>query len=456
MSDYLDTLSKFASEATFENLSPEAVEATKDVVLDTIGAMLAGSRLAENSAFAKTISERSGPATATLIGHGLTAEPMMATLVNATAGVSLEVDEGNRFGGGHPSIHTIPGAMAVAEELGLSGRRLIEAALAGYEVCSRLGGATKVRSHVHSHGLWGTMGTATAVARLQNFDSNEMKAVINLAASMSPANTWTPAFEGATIRNLYPGRSGFQGILAVHLLRCGFTGLDDGPSDVYEKILADEFNQAAVVEGLGGEYRIQQNYFKMYACCRLNHPSVEAVMDARQREAFAAADVREIEIDVPSPILAGMFGEYPENMLAAKFNVPYAVSASVVQGEARLEAFYSDSRGDERIMDLASRIRVNMGEAPVTPISAGPLAMATVRLKDGREIRGQTESSLRGDYGNRISSSEVADKFHYLADDVLGSSRADEVVAAVSRLDSMEDIRELTSLVGGPKSGLSA
>ena len=40
---------------------------------------------------------------------------------------------------------------------------------------------------------------------------------------MSPANTWTPCFEGATIRNLYPGRAGLQGILAVHLLDCGFT-----------------------------------------------------------------------------------------------------------------------------------------------------------------------------------------------------------------------------------------
>lgn len=456
MSDYLDTLAAFASETGFDDLSPEAVEAAKIIILDTIGAMLAGSRLPENAAFAQMISERSGPATATLFGHGLRAEPMMATLVNATVGVSLEVDEGNRFGGGHPSIHTVPGTIAVAEELGLSGRNVIEAALVGYEVCSRLGGATRVRLHVHSHGLWGTMGTATAVARLHNFDAGQMKAVINLAASMSPANTWTPAFEGATIRNLYPGRSGFQGILAVHLHRCGYTGLADGPSDVYEKILAESFDREKTVEGLGGEYRIQQNYFKMYACCRLNHPSVEAVLDARQREAFAAEDVQEIEIDVPAPILSGMFGDYPDNMLAAKFNVPYAVSASVVQGDAKLEAFYPDSIGDERIQDLASRIRVNMGEAPVSPASTIPLAVATVKLRDGREIKGQTATSLRGDYGNRVPKEEIIEKFHYLADDVLGHSRAEEVVDAVQRLDQMEDIRELTSLVGGPKSGLSA
>jgi hypothetical protein len=51
--------------------------------------------------------------------------------------------------------------------------------------------------------------------------------IINLAASMSLANTWTPALEGATVRNAYPGRSGLQGILAVELHRAGFTGLPD-------------------------------------------------------------------------------------------------------------------------------------------------------------------------------------------------------------------------------------
>jgi len=456
MSDYLDKLSQFAAKTSFEDLSPEAVEAVKDVILDTIGAMLAGSRLPENRALAETLSARSGPATATIIGREFMAEPMMATLVNATEGVALEVDEGNRFGGGHPSIHTIPGAIAFAEDMGLSGQKLIEAALVGYEVCSRLGGATKPRLHVHSHGLWGTMGTATAVAKLSGFDADQIKHVINLSASMSPANTWTPAFEGATVRNLYPGRSGFQGILAVHLSRCGFTALADGPSDVYEKILADSFDQKQVVDGLGGEYRIQQNYFKMYACCRLNHPSVEAVMDARQQQDFSATEVDSIEIDVPSPILAGMFGEYPDNMLAAKFNVPYAVSALVVKGEARLDAFYPDTIQDDRVQELASRVRVNMGDRPVSPINEGPLAVATVKLRDGREIKGRTASSLRGDYGNRISKDEVVEKFHYLAGDILGRARANDVVNAVVRLDSMADIRELTSLVGGPTSGLSA
>ena len=56
-----------------------------------------------------------------MLGHGGKADPLLATLANGTAGVALEVDEGNRLGGGHPAIHVIPAALAVAEELGADG-----------------------------------------------------------------------------------------------------------------------------------------------------------------------------------------------------------------------------------------------------------------------------------------------------------------------------------------------
>src|SRR5262249_40257551 len=196
-------------------------------------AIVAGSRLDENIRLARLANSRARHGGATLLGHGGRSDAFWAALTNATAGVALEVDEGNRLGGGHPAIHVVPGALAVAEERGLDGRRLLECIVAGYEVCSRIGGATTVRPNVHSHGTWGASGTAVAVARLGDASAGTIREVITLAASMSPANTWTPALDGATIRNLYPGRSAWNGLLAVELHACGFTGLTDSPSDVY-------------------------------------------------------------------------------------------------------------------------------------------------------------------------------------------------------------------------------
>src|SRR6266850_1104346 len=156
---------------------------------------------------ADLVAERSGSRTATLVGHARKAEPMLAALANGTAGVSLEMDEGNRWGGGHPSIHVLPATLAVAEELGVDGRRFIEALVAGYEVTSRLGGASQVRPNVHSHGTWGTAGAAVAVARLRGHDAAAMRTVINLATSMSPAIAWPSTGSSGTTSSSTPAVS---------------------------------------------------------------------------------------------------------------------------------------------------------------------------------------------------------------------------------------------------------
>ena len=56
-----------------------------------------------------------------------------------------------------------------------------------------------------------------------------------------------------------------------------FTGLPDAPADVYGTILADRFEPERALEGWGGPLRIERNYFKLHACCRYNHPALEAL-----------------------------------------------------------------------------------------------------------------------------------------------------------------------------------
>src|SRR5581483_3647663 len=242
-----------------------------------------------------------------------------------------QLHRGSRLGGGHPAIHVIPAALAVAEDTGAPGGRLLEAIVAGYEVCSRLGSATTPRPNVHSHGTWGTIGTAVAVAKLAGLGAVDVRAVINLSASMSPANTWTTALEGVTIRNAYPGRSGLDGILAVDLHRAGFTGLRDAPSDVYGTILAECFEPERALDGLGGPLRIQQNYFKLYACCRYNHFALDSLMTMRKAGEVRADEVERV-IVTTIPFGPRMGGAAPASMLGAKFSIPYAVAAALVLG----------------------------------------------------------------------------------------------------------------------------
>jgi 2-methylcitrate dehydratase PrpD len=449
--DYLTRLAGLAASTRFDALTQTTVTAARAVTLDTLGAILAGSRLTENARLADLAAERSGSRTATLVGHGRKAEPMLAALANGAAGVSLEMDEGNRWGGGHPAIHVLPATLAVAEELAVDGRRFIEAFVAGYEITSRLGGASQVRPNVHSHGTWGTAGAAVAVARLRDHDARAIRTVINLATSMSPANSWQPCFEGATIRNLYPGRSSMQGILATHLLACGYTAVHDAPSDIYGTILGDRFDPDAVVADVSADdrvvvYRIERNYFKFHACCLYNHAVLDAVQSLLHTDGFSAHDVQRISV-TSLPFVTRMADPSPANMLAAKFSVPYAVAAAVVKGTTDVSAFMDAVREDSQVRQLATRIEVS-GDDTMS-LRAGPdrpTARVSVELDDGRVLTREA-AIVHGDTANPRPRAELEAKFRALAADVLDAARANEVVEMVARLEHLADVRSLTSLL---------
>jgi len=448
--DYLDRLARCAAELRLDALPASTVTAAKLVLLDTLGAIVAGSRLPENTRLARLAATRVPHGMAALLGHGARSDAFWAALTNATAGVALEVDEGNRLGGGHPAIHVIPGVLAMAEERGLDGRRLLESVVAGYEVCSRIGGATTARPNVHSHGTWGTIGTATAVARLGGATAATIRAVINVAASMSPANTWTPALEGATIRNLYPGRSAWQGLLAVELQACGFTGLHDAPSDVYGTILADAYDPALAVAGLdalgrGEPYRIEQNYFKLHACCRYNHFALDAIATLRRDHHLAAADVASVEVTT-IPFGARMADPAPSTMLAAKFSIPYAVAAALVLGRSDTAAFEPPALGDARIGDLARRVTVRTDSAMSPRSVEQPTARVSIELRDGRTLHGTT-TVVRGDAAAPVGGHEIVEKFVVLASPVLGERRSREVAAATQAADTLKNVRDLTAIL---------
>ena len=444
--DYLDRLSRFVSETQLQDLDPTTVAAAKMVVLDTIGAILAGSRLPENNNLAK-LATKMGGGPSTILGHPNAVQPFFAALVNATSGVAMEMDEGSRLGGGHASIHVMPPALAIAEEVGARGRKFLESVIFGYEATSRIGSGTIVRPDVHSHGTWGTIGAAAATARLLDFGPVQTREAINIASSMSPANTWTPCLEGATVRNLYPGRSGLQGIMAAQVALCGFTGIKDGPADIFGSILGESFDPDAVVDGLGesGPLRIQQNYFKLHACCLYNHPVLDGVQNLIRREEFDAQDVDRIRVEAP-PLAAIMTDPEPDNMLAAKFSLPYAVATAVVHRSTDITAFYPERVRDPETRSLARRVDVVIDPQMNLRRYDYPAARVTLSLRDGRTLS-ESVVTHHGDYQSPASRQELEDKFTFLAQDILGEEQTKQVIETVDRLDTLEDIRELTALL---------
>src|SRR6185436_8657512 len=156
-------------------------------------------------------------------------------------------------------------------ELGVSGEVLLTSVAVGYEVCSRISRAARVRIEVHPHGTWGVIGAAVAAARIKGFDERRMLEVVNVASTMGMATSRQTLLEGATVRNVFTGHSGYMGIMAARLVESGFTGEKDSPAAVYGKVLSDGFDLAKAVEHLGREWLIELGYFKLHPTGRYVH-----------------------------------------------------------------------------------------------------------------------------------------------------------------------------------------
>ena len=237
--------------------------------------------------------------------------------------------------------------------------------------------------------------------------------------------------------------------MAAHLSGCGFTAIADGPADLYRTFLGEGFDADAVVDGLGapGEFRIQRNYFKFHACCLYNHPALDAVEDLLRAQPFVADDVERIAVTAP-PIAGIMADPAPENMLAAKFSIPYAVAAAVCYGRTDVTAFLPERVGNADIRSLAERVQVLPDAEMSLRRYDYPAARVAVYLNDGRVLETGV-AAQRGDHTNPRSQDELLHKFDLLSHDSLGKDGIQQVVQTVSRLDDLEDVRVLTRLLSG-------
>ena len=427
--NYLDTLSGFAATLRFHEL-PEAVRAhTGWILADTVAAVAAGSAEPELQALAALHGEPAAGSGATLVGLGRAASADAAALVNGTAGTFLEMDEGNRYSRGHPAVHVLPAALALAEQRGADAETFLSALVVGYEVGSRLGAASQLRGAMHPHGTWGTIGAAAACARLLGADSAGMREAINVSASMTTATSKRTMLEGGLVRNVYAGLSNRNGLLAAQLAACGYTGERDGPGSLFSQIVSERFDPAQVVRGLGEDWHLLQNYFKLHSCCRYNHGTLDAI-DAIAARGLLPAPEEIARIEVRSYALAAELDDpAPRNTLAAKFSVPFAVATRLVRGSSALASFTWEAVRDERALALARKVELAEDPAMTARLPRERPASVLITTTDGRQLRGEAGVN-RGDDAAPYTAQELTAKFMDLCGRVWPRAHAEGLLDA--------------------------
>ena len=441
--DYLDALARFACETRFADVPAHVIEHCKLILADTLPVIGAGMQQKEMRSLVARHLARAAPGRASVIGTGKRAGPLDAAMLNAIAGVWLELDEGHFYTNGHPGIHVIPAALAHAQEHGVSGQDLLLAIVLGYEVCGRIGGAYRMRVIVQTHGTFGVIGATVAVGRMSGLNAREMREAINIAASTPLGGNRQTMLDGATVRNYYPGHANFTGQMAVRLVQSGFTGPLDAPSVTYGKILADDFSPERAGAGLGSRWLLTDDYIKLYPSARYVHCAIDALLDALAKVPggrLAPDSIARVEV-YGYRMLVFCGEKRPKSLFGTQFSTPFSIATILHHGRADLDVFGEQAFANPAVLELASR--VEMIEVPELNRNFPQEIPARVRiaLKDGTAIEGKCDMP-KGERANPHSPQEIERKYYQLATPVWGeplARRIRESCMTLERLGSLEE-----------------
>ena len=441
MTDYLDQVSEFVADTAFDDLPDAAIERARRVITDTIAAIAAGSAEPEVVALTTRMATQGGPSS--VIGAARRAQPTTAAFLNGTSGTFLELDEGNQFSRGHPGIHALPSALAVAEDQRASGQDFLTAIVLGYEIGARIGIAAKILPTMHPHGTWGTVGSAVAVAKLMGANAGQVRELINIASTLGLATSRQTMLQGGTVRNSFAGFSGQIGIMAWEMLESGFTGEADGLSTIWGKVISTEWRPEEMTHELGSRYEIARNYFKRHACCRYNHGTLDAMaMIDKECGGLRAEDIDRIRVETYS-LAAELSDPNPKNTLAGKFSVPFAVASTLMNQSSGVESFTWEKIRDPAIQAFADKVEVLEDPALTAMMPDFRPSRVTVRLHNGTELCAEAKTN-RGDTEDPYNDDELDRKYTELSGRVWGTTVANSVYDNCFAIERLTDVNELT------------
>ena len=252
-------------------------------ILDTLAAMVSGSRLKPGEMAIRYARAQGGVAEATVLATDIRTSAVNAALVNGMFAHADETDDFEPVTKAHPGSAIVPAALAMAEREGRSGAELIAAVTLGYDVCCRfllaLGPDLVRGSHRSAEGTSSTLGAVAAAASLARLDEKGMRYALSYAAQqVSGIWSWVRDAEHVEKAFDFSGMGARNGVTAAIMVQMGFTGVWDVLDGEHNALqaLSAEPKPEEMVAGLGSRFFVTETAIKPYS---VGYP-IQAPLDA--------------------------------------------------------------------------------------------------------------------------------------------------------------------------------
>jgi 2-methylcitrate dehydratase PrpD len=445
--DLTGKLARYMVEARDRTLPANVALEGKHHILDTLGAMVSGSRLKPGKMAIAYVRAQGGVPESSVICTNIKTSAVNAALANGMCGHADETDDVELITKTHPGCSAVAAALATAEREGRSGMDLLRAVVLGYDVCCRflmaLGPDLVRGTHRSAEGVGSTFSAVGAAASLSRLDETGMRYALSYAAQqVSGLWSWTQDNEHVEKAFDFSGMGARNGVTAVTMVQAGFTGV----RDVFDcehnvlEALSSQPHPAEMVAGLGSRFWIAETSIKTYSVGYPIQSAVDAFLTLRRENSLRVDNVERIVVRLPADG-AGIV----DNSSMPDVNLQYIIALALVDGAVSFANSHSYERmADPQIRAVKERVQLVADRKLGSP-EAPRSGLVEATLKDGRTVSHLTRFPP-GTKENPLTTEGLNVKVRDLMAPVLGAERTATIIQRMNTLEEVGDVRELLPL----------
>jgi len=431
----------------YEDIPDEVIKKAKFIIRDGLGNQIAASAISEPARkVVEMIREWGGKPESTVIGYGFKVPTPMAAMCNAMLGHGVELDDAHGSGLIKAGSVMVPSLMALAEANNKSGKEVVTALIAGYEVAIRIAKAINPghrQRGFHTTGTVSALGVAAAGAKLLGCDVNEIASAIGLGA-MQSAGIQSYLDDPCMAKPFSPGKSAFNGSMAAIMASRGFTG----PKKALEgregflNGYCDDIRVSDLLDNIGESFAIMEVGFKPHAACRYAHGPIDLAQQFFHENNVRLEDVESIRVNMCELSIRQASKPKPPNLNAAMGSTQFSVALALEKGRNGLREYW-DGFSNHKIHDAASMRTTLISEAAYG--LTGRQAAVELTLKNGKILR-REQSEPKGEPSNPLTEQELDDKFSGLVKMLSGTQKwAPSLSETLMNLEKQSSIRDIIS-----------
>ena len=437
-----EDLARFAASLKYENIPAPAREYCKDILLDTLACAFAGHFGEETDQIARFAKSLATSTESTVIG-GDNLSLAGATLLNGYLITAVTMCDIHRSTLTHVTPEVVPPALLIGERDNASGRDLLVALAAGFEVTTRVGvgsdyPAVRKRGY-HGPGVFGPFGAAAAAGRLRGLSPEAMARAFGLAGSQAGG---TFAAWGTPTVKFHQCRGALSGLMAALLAEQNFlatreflTAKDGGLFNTF----STGGHPEQVTAELGKRWEFEQIALRLWPSASSIQGMNTALFDALEERPFKLKDIKCTQISLTPTVfnLHGKLSKYKAKF-DALISAHYTAAVIIEDHALTLDQFMPARYDDPVLRNAAANLIDVQPDESLTDVQA----VVEFELNDGTKIVKRCNSP-RGSADNRLTRAQIESKMRTYAQKRIGKAAIERIIASIWALENVGSVRDL-------------